>query len=458
MNAKKQEGGLHDWLLPSGHPHADIYAVGFQEIVDLNAMNVALNSNNTQQRAAFWQERIRESLDSTSTRYEMVAEKFLVGLYLVVYAKESLRERIRDVRASSLGVGIMGMMGNKGGVSIRFSLYDSTIVFVCAHLAAHRENVAGRNSDYKSIYDRSIFPPDSSTTSTLSVPPPAPSNHAGGLDATSATERLTDSIVMPRQGAARYFDNQLTIAEHDIIFWMGDLNYRIDDSLSTEAVFERIKHADLEPLRMNDQLNIERSKNKVFQGFQEGVLHFLPTYKYQPGTDQYETRAEKKLRAPAWCDRVLWKTQQAQIVRLVEYNRSGLTPSDHKPVFALFQTSVKQVVESKERVVFSELVGFLNKYTSNKLPAVEVTGLKIHIDRLGYEEEKNSTVSLKNKGDSIAHWRLVNKLEDSRPAKRWIHFDKTSGLLLPGEVSRWNSEMEGRRGETNRSLSLAGHS
>lgn len=40
--------------------------------------------------------------------------------------------------------------------------------------------------------------------------------------------------------------------------------------------------------------------------FEEGPLTFKPTYKYQPGTDLYEQRPDKKLRAPAWCDRILW--------------------------------------------------------------------------------------------------------------------------------------------------------
>ncbi len=39
-----------------------------------------------------------------------------------------------------------------------------------------------------------------------------------------------------------------------------------------------------------------------------GPLTFRPTYKFQPGTSTYEQRPEKKLRAPAWCDRILWRT------------------------------------------------------------------------------------------------------------------------------------------------------
>jgi phosphatidylinositol-bisphosphatase len=36
---------------------------------------------------------------------------------------------------------------------------------------------------------------------------------------------------------------------------------------------------------MLDQLNLERKEGRAFVGFEEGVINFAPTYKYQPGTD-----------------------------------------------------------------------------------------------------------------------------------------------------------------------------
>lgn len=115
----------------SGQAVPDIYVVGFQEIVDLNAMNVALNSANTEKRSLFWQEEIEKSLQSTRKMFNLVASKSLVGLLLCVYAQESLLNNIQDIRVTSAAVGIMGMLGNKGGVSIRFR-YLVRVMLFCA--------------------------------------------------------------------------------------------------------------------------------------------------------------------------------------------------------------------------------------------------------------------------------------------------------------------------------------
>ena len=58
--------------------------------------------------------------------------------------------------------------------------------------------------------------------------------------------------------------------------------------MSSQEVFSCIENKDLGTLRALDQLNCERKKGNVLQGFLEGELTFPPTYKYQPDTDRWD--------------------------------------------------------------------------------------------------------------------------------------------------------------------------
>lgn len=46
----------------------------------------------------------------------------------------------------------------------------------------------------------------------------------------------------------------------------------------------------LDELLDYDQLNIERDAGRTFPMFDEGEITFYPTYKYDPGTNRYDTR------------------------------------------------------------------------------------------------------------------------------------------------------------------------
>ena len=86
-------------------------------------------------------------------------------------------------------------------------------------------------------------------------------------------------------------------------FWLGDFNYRID--MPRDEIIERVANGELKPLLAYDQLLLERAAGRTFDGYREGALSFSPTYKYDVGTDTYDT--SEKARAPAWTDRVLYK-------------------------------------------------------------------------------------------------------------------------------------------------------
>lgn len=56
-------------------------------------------------------------------------EKHLVGILLAVFVKSKHKPHTVDVRGTTVGVGLLGMAGNKGGASIRIKFYDSHLCF-----------------------------------------------------------------------------------------------------------------------------------------------------------------------------------------------------------------------------------------------------------------------------------------------------------------------------------------
>ena len=391
MNAKGKEESLDEWLCIKQWkrtcPVPDIVAVGFQEIVDLNAVNVAVD-NKTQQRSSFWVERLRSTLASTGIPYTVLSQKSMVGLLICVFVQDAHYQRVRFIQSASVGVGVLGMGGNKGGVSIRLQFYDTTICFVCSHLAAHRENVTGRNADFHNIFSKTTFDI--------------------GEDAIREVIR-SGSLSQWTLGSS-----SVGIADHDIVFWLGDLNYRIEDSVMTERVLFLAEKGKIDEIRALDQLNIERAAGRVFQNFEEGPLTFVPTYKYQPGTDIYEQRPDKKLRAPAWCDRILWMAQEdpSHVVQL-SYARSE-TPncSDHKAVYSISRLTIKDVVQPKREAIYEELMRLLDRYENQSLPMVGLDRISLDFGQVRYEQSVTMPIQITNTGSVVAHYRLVPKPDE----------------------------------------------
>ena len=74
------------------------------------------------------------------------------------------------------------------------------------------------------------------------------------------------------------------LLDHDVVFWLGDLNYRLN--LPEDAIVSLLRREKLDLLKEFDQLTICKKAGEIFQGFTEPPLDFFPTYKYDPwGTD-----------------------------------------------------------------------------------------------------------------------------------------------------------------------------
>ncbi|KAI3467950.1 hypothetical protein Pfo_024613, partial [Paulownia fortunei] len=295
----------------------DIYVFGFQEVVPLRVGNVLGSEKskismkwNSLIRAALIKRDVNIEESKLKTKenntFRCIISKQMVGILITVWVRTELRPYIRNPSVSCVGCGIMGCLGNKGSVSVRFRLHETSFCFVCSHLASggREGDQRYRNSNAAEILSRTIFP-------------------------------RGPSLDLPR-----------TILDHDRVIFLGDLNYRI--SLPETATRVLVNKGDWNALLEYDQLRMELMEGQVFEGWYEGSINFAPTYKYYPDSDDYygrlELRKGEKKRAPAWCDRIIW---HGEGLKQHVYERSESKLSDHRPVKAIFSTQVRVKLKLK---------------------------------------------------------------------------------------------------------------
>ena len=287
---------LSAWLCPNlslSQMSPDIVAVGFQEIVELSPQQIMATDPSRRQD---WEFAVARTLNEDAHRrkseeYVLLRSGQLVGAALMIFVKSTVLKYIKNVEGSVRKTGLSGMAGNKGAVAIRMDFANTGICFITAHLAAGFANYDERNRDYRTI--------------------------SHGL----------------------HFQRNRLIEDHDSILWLGDFNYRI--GLTDDKVRRLIEAGDLGTLYQNDQLHVQMVAGNTFPFYSEARITFLPTYKYNNGTDEYDT--SEKARIPAWCDRILRKGDN---LRQINYSTAPLRFSDHRPVFATFECTVSVVNET----------------------------------------------------------------------------------------------------------------
>ncbi|NXG55282.1 PI5PA phosphatase, partial [Hemiprocne comata] len=299
---------------------ADMIAIGLQEV------NSKINKR--LKDALFtdqWSELFMDVL--SPFHFILVSTVRMQGVILLVFAKYYHLPFLQDIQTDCTRTGLGGywvsvalgevgksggflrshgillVQGNKGGVSVRLSIFGHMVCFLNCHLPAHLEKAEQRKEDFATILHMQQF-----------------------------------------EGRAAS-----GILDHDLVFWFGDLNFRIE-SLDIRFVKYAIDSNILSQLWEKDQLNIAKSTWPVLSGFQEGPLNFPPTFKFDVGTNQYDSSAKK--RKPAWTDRILWKIKSPSaglgaggrqpsrsilsVSQLCYCSHMEYTLSDHKPVAAIF--------------------------------------------------------------------------------------------------------------------------
>ncbi|XP_022133796.1 type IV inositol polyphosphate 5-phosphatase 3 isoform X2 [Momordica charantia] len=229
--------------------------------------------------------------------YVRIVSKQMVGIFLTIWVRRSLRRHIQNVNVSTVGVGVMGYIGNKGSISVSMSVYQTLFCFICTHLTSGEKegDELKRNADVSEIHRRTQF-------------------------------HSLNGIGFPK-----------IIHDHERIIWLGDLNYRIN--LSYEKTRELISRKEWSKLAESDQLSREFKKGRAFDGWTEGNLSFPPTYKYENNSEKYYGEDPKVgRRTPAWCDRIL---SYGKGLKLCSYRRTEIKFSDHRPVTATYTAEVE---------------------------------------------------------------------------------------------------------------------
>lgn len=384
VNDKSPFISLNGWLDMETEP-PDIYAIGFQEL-DLSKETFLFDQT---AREDEWYRAVLLGID-TRVKYAEVRRVRLVGMMLIVLIKEQYLMHVDNVLWDTIGTGIMGKMGNKGGVAVSFDFHSTSLCFVNSHLAAHVEEYERRNQDFRDIYNRAQF---------------------------------------------RQVSNQQSkhIRDHDQIYWIGDLNYRITD-LDPQIVKRMIEENNYTTILKCDQLNIQHKLQHVFAGFTEGPITFRPTYKYDPGTDNWDS--SEKNRAPAWCDRIFWKGEG--ITQLAYRSHPALNISDHKPVSSTFRSDIKIINEDKYRKIYEEVIKKLDKLENELIPQVTVDQTEIDFGTVKYLELQVRSMTIANTGQVPVEFEFIKKLDEATFCKEWLIVEPYRKCIHPGETCNIN--------------------
>lgn len=382
VNGRSPVVGLAQWLSVDKEP-PDVYGIGFQEL-DLNTEAFLFNNSPKEQE---WLNAVLNGIHPKA-KYQKVRLVRLVGMMLIVLVQEKHLAYVRNVAVDTVGTGIMNKMGNKGAVSVRLDLHSTSICFVNAHLAAHQEELERRNEDHDCIFQRTCF-------------------------------HMNMNINSPPK----------SIKDHDHIYFLGDMNYRInpcDLNIREVASSENYKL-----LLEYDQLGQQKNQKRIFHRFKEGDIKFKPTFKYDVDSDEWDS--SEKARQPAWCDRILWYGEG--ITQHVYRSHQELQMSDHKPVSALFTAGVKVIDTRRYRRIYEEVMKKLDKLENEFLPQVTIDTTEVIFGSIKFHQPQTKYLTIANTGQVPVQYEFIKKLNDTSFCKPWLSVRPYSSFIMPGDKS-----------------------
>jgi len=309
MNGQNPPSQLNDLVFPNRMEHVpDIIALGTQESCS---------------ERFEWEVLLQETLGPS---HVLLHSAYLGTLHLAIFLRRDLIWFCSLPEDDSFSVRPGTAFRTKGAVAISFCLFGTSMLFITSHLTAHQAKVKERVQDVK---------------------------------------RIIHALDLPRNLNIRHKNKDVT-TNFDMVFFCGDLNFRLSEpranllrwiESTSFPLPEHLPHGFMH----TDQLTQALSDCAAFKGFREAKITFPPTYKYDPGTQQFDTSS--KQRAPAYTDRILYKfrwpnlprrnsaavmagNNNLPVIPLAYDSVNSIVSSDHKPVWALFKCQIRPGIDS----------------------------------------------------------------------------------------------------------------
>ncbi|XP_013412446.1 72 kDa inositol polyphosphate 5-phosphatase isoform X1 [Lingula anatina] len=291
-NMAEQKGhpeSIDDFLLPDNIMFApEIYVIATQEM-------------DTDRKA--WEIKLQETL---GPQFVLLHSAIHGSLHISLFLQRELIWYCSVCEEDRVTTRAFAMIKTKGAVVLSFTLFGTSFLFLGCHFHSDDDKEHDRVRDYNEISQGIALP----------------------------RTVITNPYSMQKDATARF----------DCVFWCGDLNFRIDhprenvvNLINTSAEDE---HPNYEVLLSKDQLKRLQNEGLIFDHFQEGRICFPPTYKFDIGTDDYDT--SPKQRIPSYTDRILFRSKKKNAISCLVYDSvQSFTFSDHKPVYGLYEVTIR---------------------------------------------------------------------------------------------------------------------
>lgn len=434
----------------------EIVVVGLQEVemgAGVLAMSAARETVGLEGSplGQWWMDLIGKTLDEGSS-FVRVGSRQLAGLLICVWVRNDLKPHVGDVDAAAVPCGFGRAIGNKGAVGVRLRIYDRILCFVNCHFAAHLEAVSRRNADFDHVYRTMAFSRQSSSLN-------------------SGAASASYGVSVPRGGnAVNTFEARPELSEADMIVFLGDFNYRLDD-ITYDETRDFISQRCFDWLREKDQLRAEMEAGNVFQGMREAIIRFPPTYKFerhQAGLAGYDSGEKKRI--PAWCDRILYRDNKSHlgadcsldcpvVSSVSQYDACmDVTDSDHKPVRCVFSVKIARVDESVRR---QELGNIINTNKKIKVMLGELSKVPetvVSTNNIILQNHDSTILRITNKSEKhIAFFKIICEgqsiIEEDGQAHdhqargsfgfpQWLEVSPGTGIIKPNQIAEVSVRLE----------------